>query len=189
MFVAIRKEPNGLLYMDKEICSKMTTLKLTREGFDRFRKENPNLNYSYKEIMETDKNTFVLIEENGQVVRKCKEEIYIVIEKRLVSDEELSCLPYNFTKVEIDDEYSDCTSADFNDDLTFSPIKYIDRKQREKDSLRISEIKPRLEQLSQDLIQAQAGAKFDDLEERKQEFQTLHNELRILLGKLPRQYN
>ncbi len=54
---------------------------------------------------------------------------------------------------------------------------------------RILEIKPRLEQLSEDLIQAQAGAVFEDLEERKQEFQTLHNELRILLGKLPRQYN
>ena len=58
-----------------------------------------------------------------------------------------------------------------------------------KKQQRIAEIKPRLEQLSQDLIQAQAGAIFDDLEERKQEFQSLHNELRILLGKLPREYN
>lgn len=53
---------------------------------------------------------------------------------------------------------------------------------------RILEIKHRLEQLSQDLIQAQAGAVFEDLAERKLEFQTLHNELRTLLGKLPRKY-
>ena len=57
-----------------------------------------------------------------------------------------------------------------------------------KQQQRISEIKPRLEQLSQDLIQAQAGAVFEDLEERKAEFQELHNELRILLGKEPREY-
>lgn len=53
---------------------------------------------------------------------------------------------------------------------------------------RINEIKTRLEQLSQDLIQAQAGAVFDDLEERKAEFQTLHNELRVLLSKELREY-
>ena len=57
-----------------------------------------------------------------------------------------------------------------------------------KTNQRIAEIKPRLEQLSQDLIQAQAGAVFEDLEERKAEFQELHNELRILLGKEPREY-
>lgn len=53
---------------------------------------------------------------------------------------------------------------------------------------RISEIKLRLSQLSQDLIQAQAGAVFEDLESRKLEFQTLHNELRVLEGKEPRKY-
>ena len=57
-----------------------------------------------------------------------------------------------------------------------------------KTNQRIAEIKPRLEQLSQDLIQAQAGAVFEDLEERKAEFQELHNELRTLLGKEPREY-
>lgn len=50
------------------------------------------------------------------------------------------------------------------------------------------EISARLNELSQDLIQAQAGAVFEDLDERKAEFQTLHNELRILTGKPARQY-
>ncbi len=50
------------------------------------------------------------------------------------------------------------------------------------------EIQERLNQLSQDLVQAMAGAYFEDLEERKTEFQTLHNELRVLEGKEPREY-
>jgi hypothetical protein len=94
-----------------------------------------------------------------------------------------------YTKIEIDDKYSDCDCSDFNEDLTFSIEKYNARKKKENNQLRIAEIKTRLEQLSQDLIQAQAGAVFEDLEERKTEFQTLHNELRVLLGKEPREYN
>ena len=104
------------------------------------------------------------------------------------TDEELSQPPYNYTKVEIDDKYSDCQASDFDEDLTFNLDKYNARKQKEKGLARIAEIKPRLEQLSQDLIQAQAGAVFEDLEERKAEFQELHNELRTLLGKEPREY-
>jgi sugar diacid utilization regulator len=60
--------------------------------------------------------------------------------------------------------------------------------EEEKKQQRIAEIKPRLSQLSQDLIQAQAGAVFENLEEIKTEFQTLHNELRVLEGKEPRKY-
>lgn len=91
--------------------------------------------------------------------------------------------------VEIDDKYyADCIKEDFNDDLTFNVEKYNARKQKEKDLARIAEIKPRLEQLSQDLIQAQVGAVFEDLEERKAEFITLHNELRQLLGMPAREY-
>ena len=54
---------------------------------------------------------------------------------------------------------------------------------------RISEIQTRLNELSQDFIQVNLGAVFDDLEQRKAEFISLHNELRILLGKEPRIYN
>ena len=48
---------------------------------------------------------------------------------RVYTDEELSQPPYNYTKVEIDDVYSDCQESDFNDDLTFSIEKYNARKQ------------------------------------------------------------
>ena len=48
---------------------------------------------------------------------------------RVDTDKELSQPPYNYTKVEIDDVYSDCQESDFNDDLTFSIEKYNARKQ------------------------------------------------------------
>lgn len=53
---------------------------------------------------------------------------------------------------------------------------------------RINEIQTRLNELSQDFIQADLGAVFDDLEQRQEEFKSLHNELRSLLGKEPRTY-
>lgn len=49
----------------------------------------------------------------------------------LFSDETLSQPPYNYTKVEVDDKYSDCQASDFNDDLTFSIEKYNARKQKQ----------------------------------------------------------
>ena len=86
MIIAIRKEPNGLLYMDKEIYSR------TQEVQD----------------------------EQGNITIQ-----------PVVSDETLAQPPYNYTKVEIDDVYSDCQASDFNDDLTFSTEKYNARKQKE----------------------------------------------------------
>ena len=49
----------------------------------------------------------------------------------LFSDETLSQPPYNYTKVEIDDKYSDCQASDFNDDLSFNVDKYNARKQKQ----------------------------------------------------------
>ena len=59
----------------------------------------------------------------------------------LFTDETLSQPPYNYTKVEIDDKYSDCIGADFNDDLTFNVNKYNARKQKENVEPRIVELK------------------------------------------------
>lgn len=89
MIIAIRKEPNGSLYMDKEIYSR------TQE----------------------------VISEQGV--------IYI---EPLFSDETLAQPPYNYTKVEIDDKYSDCINQDFNEDLTFNVEKYNARKQKENET-------------------------------------------------------
>lgn len=66
-------------------------------------------------------------------------------------------------------------------------IEHIVTEEELKES-RKSEITTRLNELSQDFIQATAGAQFTDLTERISEFRTLHNELRALEGKEPRVY-
>ena len=86
MFIAIRKEPNGSLYIDKDIYSR------TQEVQD----------------------------EQGNITIQ-----------PLFTDETLAQPPYNYTKVEIDDIYSDCQASDFNDDLTFNVEKYNARKQKQ----------------------------------------------------------
>ena len=58
-----------------------------------------------------------------------------------------------------------------------------------KTQSRIKNIIARLNSLSQDFTQYSLGAVFEDIEARKLEFQALHNELRKLLGKEPREYN
>lgn len=47
----------------------------------------------------------------------------------------------------------------------------------------------RLAELTKDLAQVQAGLIITDIEERKQEFRTLLNEVRVLQGKQPREIN
>ena len=86
MFIAIRKEPNGSLYMDKEIYSR------TQEVQD----------------------------ENGNIT-----EIHCTYDPASKGGNS----PDNYTKVEIDDKYSDCQANDFNDDLTLNVEKYNERKQ------------------------------------------------------------
>ena len=54
-------------------------------------------------------------------------------------------------------------------------------------SLRKTVIRRRLAELSQDLVQALAGELVPDLEDRKAEFIRLHNTLRELEGKEPRE--
>lgn len=53
---------------------------------------------------------------------------------------------------------------------------------------RLNEIQQRLKELSQDFVQESLGAVFEDIEDRVEEFKSLHNELRVLLGKEPREY-
>ena len=143
MIIAIRKEPNGTLYMDKDIYSR------TQEVQD----------------------------ENGNITIQ-----------PLFSDETLSRPPYNYTKVEIDDVYSDCQASDFDEDLTFNVDKYNARKQNKLNNEKIIELKEKLKELTYDFIQAQAGAVIPDIEAKTIAFKQYHNELRELLGKNPRLY-
>lgn len=79
------------------------------------------------------------------------------------------------TFVKIDDVYEQV--------LIYTPYTDDELKERQ-----IALLKDSLEALSQDFIQAELGAVFEDLDERKERFKSLHNELRQLLGKEPREY-
>ena len=85
----------------------------------------------------------------------------------------------------IDVEYVEPKEAydEYEDVLKLEPLSAEELKQN-----RTYEIQTRLSQLTQDFIQADLGAVFDDLEERKNEFISLHNELRTLMGKAIREY-
>lgn len=72
---------------------------------------------------------------------------------------------------------------EYEDILVYSP--FTEEMTKEK---RVSEIKERLSQLSEDFVQSWAGAYFPDIDARKKEFAQLHNELRVLFGKTPRTY-
>ena len=97
MKIAIRKEPYGSLYMDKEIYSR------TQEVQD----------------------------ENGNVANA-----------PMFSKEQLSEPHYNYSFVNV--PYEDCVGDDFNDDLTFSEMKYNTRKSQEMAEQRIAELKQKL---------------------------------------------
>jgi hypothetical protein len=73
---------------------------------------------------------------------------------------------------------------EYEEILVYVPFTAEQIKER-----RIAEIKKRLSQLSEDFVQAWAGAQIADIDARKREFADLHNELRGLLGKEPRVYN
>lgn len=55
--------------------------------------------------------------------------------------------------------------------------------EEDKKNARINEIKELLTELNYDFIQYFSGEDIEDIEERKQRFIELHNELRSLLGK------
>lgn len=126
-YIAIRKEPNGSLYMDKYF-------------FNRYK------------------------------------------------DEDLG--RYNYTKVEIPEEYFDDLSLeDFDENLMFNKEKCVARIQREEDLRKLPRLRERLKELSEDIVQIQCGAVFEDAEDRKAEFREVHNEIRRIIGKEPRVYN
>ena len=60
----------------------------------------------------------------------------------------------------------------------------VAEKEKQK---RIEEIQARLTELDQDIVQDLVGEAVPNIEKRKSEFVTLHNELRVLLGKEERE--
>ncbi len=73
----------------------------------------------------------------------------------------------------------DGTTQIIEDDRQMDTSEYDKQKS-------IMEKQKRLAELTKDFAQVEAGLIIDDLEERKQEFRTLLNEVRVLQGKQPR---
>ena len=73
----------------------------------------------------------------------------------------------------------DGTTQIIEDDRQMDTSEYDKQKS-------IMEKQKRLAELTKDLAQVEAGLIIDDLDERKQEFRTLLNEVRVLQGKQPR---
>ena len=65
---------------------------------------------------------------------------------------------------------------------------YIPYTEEELTQKEIYKLEARLKELSQDIVQIQCGAVFEDKDERIVEFQEKHNRLRYLKGKEPREY-
>jgi hypothetical protein len=74
----------------------------------------------------------------------------------------------------------------YTDDNGLPQVREHIKSNEEIKQNRIDEIKQRLTAISEDIIQDQVGEFVIDLSTKKQEFITLHNELRSLLGKQPR---
>ena len=94
---------------------------------------------------------------------------------------------HGYIIVEINEQYSDCCFEDF-ENFVFNVEKYNARKTKQDNQKRIAEIKSRLEELNKDFIQYYLGAVIPNIEDKKIEFISLHNELREFLGKEPRIY-
>lgn len=74
-----------------------------------------------------------------------------------------------------------------NGELKVFEGKLVDNSQALINAKREFEIQQRLTELTKDFAQVEAGLVIEDLEERKAEFRTLLNEVRVLQGKEPRE--
>lgn len=127
------------------------------------------------------------------------------MEDEVLNHEEIVEEKYYMLGIEVSYEEMDrlsCLQAQGKElKIVDGKVVAVDRQPTDAELLtkRIEKIKSRLESLTQDFIQILCGADFgtyfDDngnvvkiADDRKKEFQTLHNELRFLQGKEPRKY-
>ena len=85
--------------------------------------------------------------------------------------------------VDVEGQPAKPETYEYEDILVYVPFTEEELTQNE-----IYELEERLAQLTQDFIQIQCGAVFEDADERIAEFQEKHNRLRYLKGKEPRVY-
>lgn len=105
---------------------------------------------------------------------------------------------YWFTEKEIEEselyivecDKEDCEHSDFDfidGKFVFNIEKYNLRKQELANQQRIAEIKQQLQKYTEDFVQVECGLIIPDIEQRRQHFAELLNEIRVLEGKSPRE--
>ena len=81
-------------------------------------------------------------------------------------------------------------TIDINGNRIITEEEYEKKEDNEYEKVQqIKQKQQRLAELTKDFAQVQAGLIIDDLEERKQEFRILLNEVRVLQGKQIRETN
>lgn len=85
----------------------------------------------------------------------------------------------------IDKEYKPAQSEQYEYENIQVYVPYTEEQLKD---IRKKELKDSLNKLSEDIIQVIAGAKKDGIVEKIAQFQSTHNELRILEGKPPCEY-
>lgn len=82
--------------------------------------------------------------------------------------------PYNFKKIIIDDNYSDCIVEDFDEDLKFNVDKYNNRKTKEATLIKIEELKSKLKDTDYIALKAFEGsiseAEFEPVKKQREEW-------------------
>lgn len=113
-------------------------------------------------------------ENNGSIYLDKKNSIYF---ESLGMDK----TPYNYKKITLDDKYSDCEPYDFNEDLSFNPVKYQTRKTIELSKQKIEEFKLKLASLDYKTIKyIQGELSLEEFEKVKEECKYYRNEINSL---------
>lgn len=83
--------------------------------------------------------------------------------------------------INVDDQFKDCQTCDFNEDMTFSVEKYNSRKQLEEKQMLIPQLKQELTKWKEDVEQVELfGMDRSDYEEKKKRCAEIILELRVL---------
>ena len=105
----------------------------------------------------------------------------IYLDKNLREEINYTEEPYNFTLVDIDDEYEDCENIDFNENLQFDVEQYNARKNKEIATKRIAELKANLTATDYKAIKFAEGvisaSEYNAVKEQRQEWRDEINEL------------
>lgn len=119
-------------------------------------------------------NILIRKEKNGSIYLDKENSIYF-------ESKGMDKTPYNYKKITLDNKYSDCEPCDFNEDLSFNPVKYQTRKTIELSKQKIEEFKLKLASLDYKTIKyIQGELSLEEFEKVKEECKYYRNEINSL---------